>query len=184
MISASLTLASPASGPSSKYSAAAVRVAAISFSERGFCDAKSRASTTAFRVTMIRNPEFSIQYPADFDFGEWPVLKDLDLAHSDKLQQRQKSDRNFGATRSCLEKIEKRDRFFARNNPHDKVNFVRDGVAFLKNLTKIFAFLFDFLQHLLECVNQIEDSDFRFEQRARILELRLLRDPNDEPFLQ
>src|SRR6185312_1575817 len=59
VISASLTLASEASGPSSKYSAADVRAAAISFNESGFCDAKSRASTTAFRVTMVRIPRLA-----------------------------------------------------------------------------------------------------------------------------
>ena len=59
--------------------------------------------------------------------------------------------------------------------PHDKVNFVRDGEAFFKNLTKIFALQLDFFKHLLECADQIEDSDFRFKQRAGILELQVSR---------
>jgi hypothetical protein len=42
-----------ASAPSSKYSAADESAAAISSSESGFCDAKSRASTTALRLTMV-----------------------------------------------------------------------------------------------------------------------------------
>src|SRR5271165_1527607 len=121
-ISASLTLAKAASGSSSKYSAADARAAAISFSESGFCDAKSRDSTTAFRVTMCSNPSSSIDHAADLDFGEQTSLKDPNLAHPNEFQQSQKRHSDLGPTRRRREKIKKGNWMMTLNRPHDKVN--------------------------------------------------------------
>src|SRR3984885_790632 len=126
----------------------------------------------------------SIQDGPNLDFGKQAVLEHPDLLHADEFQQGQERDRNLGPTRRVLEKIEKRDRSLSSHSAHDKLDFVRDGVAFLENLTKVFPLLFDLFEHFLEGINQIENPDFRFKQRARIFERRFFRYPDDQPFLQ
>src|SRR5207244_12608509 len=102
----------------------------------------------------------------DFNLFKDVFLDGADLFETNKLQKREKSYNYFKTRHNSAKQIRKTERSASRNALQNGIDFLRNAKTLAKNFLHVLSG-FDPVDHCLESVTELKNSDFAQAERFR-----------------